>query len=126
MAAQMNRVQAYLSDIQGLYTDAYRHQVEHFVTAQEHFSDAMKELMGSRTPDQLVRAQTAFLSALIEETSAQTKAAVELVEKLQSRLAEMADMGSMTKTEPQENVVSAQAAREPPRGGKTVREVETA
>jgi hypothetical protein len=80
--APLKRLNDFVAQMQGAYGTAYRRQMETFFAANEHFARAFQELMRSRQPGDVVKAESELVSALMEEAAAQAKTWNELVATL--------------------------------------------
>jgi hypothetical protein len=80
--ARLKRLQKFVAELQGAYGEAYGRQMEAMFSANEHFARAAQDLMRSRKPSDVVAAESALMSALMEEAAAQAQAWSELVQKL--------------------------------------------
>jgi hypothetical protein len=80
--ASIKRLQSFVSDLQSAYGEAYGKQMEGIFSANEHFARAVQDLMQSRQPADVVAAESALMTALVEEAASQAKGWVELVEKV--------------------------------------------
>ena len=102
--ARLKRLQKLVAELQGAYGEAYGRQVEAMFAANEHFARAVQDLMRSRTPSDVVAAESALMSALMEEAAAQARGWSQLVQKL-------TECCTTAATEPQRS--AAQAASVP-------------
>jgi hypothetical protein len=80
--APLKRLNDFVAQMQGAYGTAYRRQMETFFAANEHCARAFQEMMRSRQPGDVMKAESELVSALMEEAAAQAKTWNELVATL--------------------------------------------
>ena len=80
---QMKRLQAFTSDLQKAYGDAYTKQMSTLLGANERIARSLQEFLRCRQPQDLIAAEANVLATVLEETSQQAKTWVELTQKVQ-------------------------------------------
>lgn len=120
---QMKRFQAFASDLQKAYGEAYSRQMEALFTANERLGSSVQELLRCRQPQDVLTAESNILAILLEGSSQQAKTWVELTQKVQDCCAAIAceaaeevqkQVTGDTSTKP-----SAKAAQSPAKGADT-------
>ena len=87
---QMKRIQAFTSDLQKTYGEAYSRQMSALVAANERIAGSLQEFLRCRQPQDLVAAESHLVATIMEGASQQATAWVELTQKVQDCYAAMA------------------------------------
>ncbi|WP_073139099.1 hypothetical protein [Muricoccus roseus] len=87
---QFKRLQVFTSDLQKAYGDTYGAQVSALLGANERIGRSLLEFVQCRQPQDLIAAESNVVAVVLKEASLQTKAWLELSEKIQQCCATMA------------------------------------
>ena len=80
---QLGRFQAFASDLQKIYADAYNRQMQGFLTSNERLAQSLQGAMRCREPHDVLAAEANIVATYFEAASARTKTWLELTEKIQ-------------------------------------------
>lgn len=87
---QMKRLQAFTSDLQKVYGEAYSRQMEAMFTANERIASSLRKFLHCRHPRDVIAAESNVLATILEGASLQSNAWVEVTKKIQDCCATMA------------------------------------
>jgi hypothetical protein len=80
---QLGRFQAFASDLQRIYADAYNHQLRGFLTTSERLAQSLQDAMRCRQPQDVLAAEANIVATYLEGASARTRTWLELTQKVQ-------------------------------------------
>lgn len=87
---QMKRFQAFTSDLQKTYSEAYSRQMSALFAANERIAGSLQEFLRCRQPQDVIAAESNVLATIMEGASLQAKTWVELTQKVQDCCTAMA------------------------------------
>lgn len=88
--APMKRCQAFVADLQKLYSEAYSNEIGTMRGANDKFVAALQEFLRGQQPQDVIAAEASVLATMLEAASAQAKFWSELTQKIQECCAAMA------------------------------------
>ncbi len=86
----MRRLQAFATDVQQAYSEAYSRQMETLTTIGERVAGSLQEFLRCRKPQDVIAAEAAVLATLLEGASLQAKAWGDATLKVHDRCTAMA------------------------------------
>ena len=87
---QMKRFQAFTSDLQKVYGEAYNRQMEAMFTANERIAKSLQAFLHCREARDVIAAESNVLATILEGASLQSRTWVEVTQKIQDCCASMA------------------------------------
>lgn len=87
---QMKRLQQFASDMQKIYGDAYKDELDTLAGSNDRLGRSFQDLLQSRRPPELLAAESEILATLLEGASQRARRWSELTQKIQECCAGMA------------------------------------